>query len=119
MTAFTLPDIAQQPARLPGTLSWVGMEGIALPVKLAGCQVNANVSAGVSLEEADARGIHMSRLYTALDALEHQPLTTTLIHRVLAAFLESHQSLSENAYLSFSGDALLKRDALISPLSGW
>lgn len=119
MTAFTLPDIAQQPARLPGTLSWVGMEGIALPVQLAGYQVNANVSAGVSLEEAGARGIHMSRLYTALDALEHQPLTLTLIHRVLAAFLESHQALSENAYLTFSGEVLLKRDALISPLSGW
>lgn len=119
MTAFTLPDIAQQPADLAGTLSWVGMEGIALPIQLEGSHVNARVSAGVSLEAADARGIHMSRLYIALDELAHQPLTPILIHRVLTVFLESHQTLSENAYLTLSGDVLLKRDALISPLSGW
>lgn len=119
MTAVTLPDIAQQAAQLPGTLSWVGMEGIALPVVLAGSQVNAKVSAGVSLEAAEARGIHMSRLYMALESLEHQPLSQASIQRVLGAFLESHQGLSTHAYLMFNGEVLLKREALISPLAGW
>ncbi len=119
MTALTLPDIAQQTTRLSGTLSWVGMEGIALPVQLAGSHVKARISAGVSLDAAEARGIHMSRLYTALDELAHQPLTMMSFQRVLATFLESHHELSEHAYLDISGDVLLKRDALISPLSGW
>ncbi|MDP1008158.1 GTP cyclohydrolase, FolE2/MptA family, partial [Klebsiella pneumoniae] len=52
-------------------------------------------------------------------SLEHQSLTQTSIQRVLRTFLDSHQGLSEHAYLTFSGDVLLKRDALISPLSGW
>ncbi|AQU83341.1 MULTISPECIES: GTP cyclohydrolase FolE2 [unclassified Halomonas] len=119
MTALTLPDIAQQPSHLPGTLSWVGMEGITLPVALAGSLVSAKASAGVSLEAAEARGIHMSRLYMALESLEHQALTQVSMQRVLGAFLDSHQGLSEHAYLTFSGEVLLKRDALISPLSGW
>ena len=60
MTAFTFYPIL--PNNLPvyrARFPWVGMEGVALPVRLAGSQVNANVSAGVSLEEAGARGIHM------------------------------------------------------------
>lgn len=31
MTVLTLPDVASQTARSPAALTWVGMEGIALP----------------------------------------------------------------------------------------
>ncbi len=50
-------------------LDWVGMQGIALPLELAGKPLMAKVDAGINLraEAAGERGIHMSRLYLALE----------------------------------------------------
>ncbi|MGF0240153.1 GTP cyclohydrolase, FolE2/MptA family [Rhodococcus sp. IEGM1300] len=63
MNALTLPDIAAQASRQTLPLEWVGMCGIALPVLLDGQRLSATADAGVSLDDGDARGIHMSRLY--------------------------------------------------------
>ncbi|SEM61581.1 GTP cyclohydrolase I [Pseudomonas sp. ok272] len=119
MHALTLPDIAAQtsPQALP--LDWVGMCDIALPVLFDGQRISAKADAGVSLDDGDARGIHMSRLYLALQMLEREPLTPTLLRRVLQTFLDSHDGLSHAAYLRIHADMLLKRPAMISPLSGW
>ncbi|MBB3102315.1 GTP cyclohydrolase FolE2 [Azomonas macrocytogenes] len=120
MNLIALPDIASQTHSPQAvTLPWVGMRNIALPVILAGRSVAAFVDAGVSLDDPAARGIHMSRLYMALEALEQQPLTPTLIESVLQHFLATHAGLSQWAFLAIRGAALLKRPALISPLSGW
>ncbi|WP_394424836.1 GTP cyclohydrolase FolE2 [Vreelandella stevensii] len=115
----TLQDIARTSSRLHGTLSWVGMEGIALPLKVAGHTLAGRASAGVSLDDRQARGIHMSRLYLALAALEHQQLTLGTVRQILNKFLASHEDLSQQAFLELAGDALLNRPALISPLAGW
>lgn len=114
-----LDDIASTTSPHTGTLNWVGMEGIALPVQVAGQVIAARASAGVSLDAPDARGIHMSRLYLALAELEHQELSLINVHSVLDTFLDSHQGLSDQAFLEINGEALLRRPALISPLSGW
>jgi GTP cyclohydrolase I len=119
MNALTLPDIAAQASRQPLPLEWVGMCGIALPVLIGNERVAATVDAGVSLDNGEARGIHMSRLYLALERLEHEPLSPDLLRRVLLSFLTSHDGLSNNAYLNIHTDLLLKRPALISPLAGW
>ena len=115
----TLPDIATQPQEHTAPLDWVGMCGIALPIQLDGGHVSAMADAGVSLMDGTARGIHMSRLYLALESLEQQPLTPLAIRRLLADFLASHEGLSNAAYLNLAFDHLLKRSALISPLAGW
>lgn len=119
MNALTLPDIAAQAARQALPLKWVGMRGIALPVWLEGRQLSAKADAGVSLDDGEARGIHMSRLYLALAALEQENLSPALIRQVLQRFLDSHEGLSNSAYLNIHTDLLLKRPALVSPLSGW
>ncbi|MFJ2711366.1 GTP cyclohydrolase FolE2 [Pseudomonas sp. NPDC087346] len=119
MNALTLPDIAAQAARQTLPLEWVGMCGIALPVSLEGQRVSAKADAGVSLNDGEARGIHMSRLYLALEVLERENLSPALLRRVLQQFLDSHEGLSNNAYLNIHTDLLLKRPALISPLAGW
>ena len=120
MNALTLPDIAAQTsAQAQPALDFVGMQQIALPVQLAGMPLACRVDAGVSLDDASARGIHMSRLYLALEALEHQPLTLPAVQRVLRQFLDSHEGLSQRAYLNLRGELLLKRPALVSPLAGW
>lgn len=114
-----LSDVASGLASQDGTLAWVGMENIDVPVLLAGQPLNGKVAAGVSLDAADARGIHMSRLYLALEALEHQEITLSRVNAVLQRFLDSHDDLSNTAFLDLSGDVLIKRPALISPRAGW
>ena len=67
-----LPDIASDQATTSAAgLDWVGMDAIDLPIRIiegeTDLRVPARVSAEVDLHNA-ARGIHMSRLYLALDA---------------------------------------------------
>ncbi|MEO3723844.1 GTP cyclohydrolase FolE2 [Pseudomonas syringae] len=119
MNALTLPDVAAQAARQALPLEWVGMCGIALPVFIEGQRLAAKADAGVSLDDGDARGIHMSRLYLGLEALEQQNLSPALLRKVLQRFLDSHDDLSESAYLNIHTDLLLRRPALVSPLTGW
>ena len=119
MNSLTLPDIATQAARQALPLDWVGMRGIALPVLLEGQRLNAKADAGVSLDDGEARGIHMSRLYLALAALERHNLSPARLREVLEDFLASHDGLSNSAYLNIHCEVLLKRPALVSPLAGW
>ncbi|MGY8872201.1 MAG: GTP cyclohydrolase FolE2 [Pseudomonadales bacterium] len=120
MNSLVLPDVASQVHSYQGIpLKLVGMQGIALPIRLAGQQLNVYVDAGVSLDSPEARGIHMSRLYLALETLEHQELTVPLLDEVLGRFLDSHCGLSKTANLSIKGDVLFKRPALLSQLGGW
>ena len=119
MNALTLPDIAAQASRQALPLDWVGMCGIALPVLFDGQRLSAMVDAGVSLDDGEARGIHMSRLYLALEMLEQENLTPALLRQVLQRFLKTHEGLSNSAYIKIHTDLLLKRPALVSPLAGW
>ncbi|MEO5558606.1 MAG: GTP cyclohydrolase FolE2 [Dokdonella sp.] len=121
-----MPDIASeaQTARA-GALDWVGMDEIEMPVLLAGTddqvqRFSARVAAFVNLHRADARGIHMSRLYLLLDQhLSAEPLTPAMLRRVLRDFLDSHAELSDQARLSVRFDYLMRRAALASEHSGW
>lgn len=120
MNSQTLPDIAAQNAPCLGTLEWVGMNDIALPLTLCGQPVQARADIGVSLDDAGARGIHMSRLYLALgEALHGRPLTLPGIHGLLQHCLDSHEGLSDSASLTLRGELLLERPALVSALSGY
>jgi GTP cyclohydrolase I len=119
MNALTLPDIAAQASHQALPLEWVGMYGIAVPVVFEGQRLGTTIDAGVSLDDGEARGIHMSRLYLALEMLEQELLSPVLLRRVLQRFLDSHAGLSNSAYLTIHADLLLKRPALISPLAGW
>ncbi|KAF1054604.1 MAG: GTP cyclohydrolase FolE2 [Stenotrophomonas maltophilia] len=119
MTTFPLPDVARQAAPSAITLDWVGMQGIAVPVNLLGERLAARADAGVSLDARDARGIHMSRLYLALERLERHELTPALLADLLADFLASHAGLSRRASLGLHLELPLRRPALVSPLSGW
>jgi GTP cyclohydrolase I len=119
MNALTLPDIAVQASRQALPLEWVGMCGIALPVLFDGQRLVAKADAGVSLDDGEARGIHMSRLYLALEQLEQETLSPPVLRRVLQRFLDSHPGISSRASVKIHTDLLLKRPALISPLAGW
>ncbi|WP_175653090.1 GTP cyclohydrolase FolE2 [Pseudomonas sp. Marseille-P9899] len=119
MTALTLPDIAAQASQQSLPLEWVGMCGIALPLRLDQQILHGTADAGVNLSDGTSRGIHMSRLYLALAVFKDAPLSVPLIRRVLRQFLGSHEGLSTRAQLTLRFDVLLERAALVSSESGF
>jgi len=125
-TLRMLPDVAAE-ARpgIGGRLDRVGMDEIELPVLVAGAdgtaqRVSARVAAFVDLGDAEARGIHMSRLYLHLDRhLSAEALTPCTLRRLLRDFLDSHADLSTHAEVRIRFDHLVRRPALASAHSGW
>ncbi|MEP6881610.1 MAG: GTP cyclohydrolase FolE2 [Dokdonella sp.] len=121
-----MPDVAAD-AQVgnAGQLDWVGMDEIAVPVRLANLngdivQSPARVAAFVNLKRADARGIHMSRLYLHVDKhLSSEPLTPCSLRHLLRDFLDSHADLSDRARITVRFDHMIRRPALASDNSGW
>ena len=125
-TARDLPDVAHQAQpHLDGTLDWVGMNNIQVPVQVASQddapqRTSARVDAHVSLERTDARGIHMSRLYLMVEkALTNETLTPCLLRTLLRDFLASHADLSGQARIRIRYEQLVRRRALKSGNNGW
>ena len=101
------------------------MQHIALPLRVgdgAGgtVQVAGSVDVAVDLGDAEARGIHMSRLYLRLqDALSVDALTFAGLRHVLQDCVDSQAGLSTRARLLLRFEQLLRRRALASAHSGW
>lgn len=124
--AKTMPDIASAPHdQLAGKLDWVGMNRIEVPVRVPSgdgstMQVPALISAFVNLDQPDARGIHMSRLYLHLDrALAEHSLTPMALRHLLRDFLDSHADLSTRAMVRIDFEYQTRRKALASDNAGW
>ncbi|MDX1796884.1 MAG: GTP cyclohydrolase, FolE2/MptA family, partial [Hydrogenovibrio sp.] len=121
-----MPDIACQPYNTPqGNLNWVGMSGIELPILVENAQGNpvqlsSQVQAYVSLDDPMSKGIHMSRLYLLLDEMGSKAtLSPKHLNDVLKAFIDSHQGLSQNAFVEFRFDYYERRRSLKSDNAGW
>ncbi len=117
-----LPDVAFESAALARALDWVGMEGIALPVRLndRGLQAAARVDVGVNLRDPERRGIHMSRLYLQLQqALPQARLSALELDALLSGLVESQQGVADRVELVIHYDHLLERPALVSANRGW
>ena len=119
-------DVARDArATVGGRLGQVGMAGIEMPVLVAGGDgrmllTPARVDAFVNLIDPEAKGIHMSRLFLAVQqALVDQELSPQAIEGVLSDFLRSHQDISDGAYVTISYDAMVLRPALKSANKGW
>ena len=120
-----LPDVAFDAADLARPLDWVGMQNIALPLRVASATgeaitVPASVDVSVDLRDADARGIHMSRLYLELQhAFASETVTPAGLRRVLQVLVDTQGGLSTRARLALRYEHLLLRPALASEHAGW
>lgn len=120
-----IPDIANhETPSFAKTLDKVGMSGIEVPVKIeteAGTVLtHGKARAFVSLDDAESKGIHMSRLYLATQTrFEEDVFSPKLLEETLSEFLISHKDLSETAHLSIEFEIPLKRKALLSDNAGW
>ncbi|MGB1008451.1 MAG: GTP cyclohydrolase FolE2 [Thiolinea sp.] len=121
-----MPDVASQPHAGPkGALNWVGMSEIEIPVFVLNnqgekIQTLAHVQAYVNLADPDGKGIHMSRLFLALDEmLAMHELTPELLHKTVQRFVTSQHGLSTAAFLQCRFDYFEKRPSLKSNNRGW
>lgn len=114
-----LIDVASHRPQWGGALAQVGMDQIALPVVLAGQSIVVYIDIGVSLDDAEQRGIHMSRLYQALQTIAGLDLTPEMIKQVLNQCLQAHEAISSKASIKITGELPLERSALISDFKGW
>lgn len=121
-----MPDVAHQTsASLEGTLDWVGMSQIEIPLMVQGDeaaprQVSAKVEAMVNLIQPQAKGIHMSRLYLLLEQLSNEDVLSQMsLNQLLQDFIASHDDLSDGARVRFAFDYHLQRASLISNKKGW
>jgi GTP cyclohydrolase I len=121
----TLPDVAFDAAAAARPLDWVGMSNIALPLRVASgtgetLQVAASADVSVNLVDANARGIHMSRLYLELQhAFTGEVVTPAGLRRVLQTLVDTQAGLSTHARLVLRYEHLLLRPALASEHAGW
>ena len=120
-----LPDIASN-EEITGIhpLRWVGMEAIALPVYIEtdGTEpipVTATADAFVSLDDPNAKGIHMSRLYLLLKGkLAHKRLNTRTLTSLLEEMVSSQDGISHSSMARFAFDLPLVKEALLSGETG-
>lgn len=120
-----LPDITSTPSDdKTDTLQWVGMEDIAVPIHLEighnqQQTVVAKASVYVSLDQASAKGIHMSRLHARLNQLSYQTFTQETFHSLLHDMVISQAGISANAKVRLRFDIVLPKPSLLSKQSGF
>ncbi|MEM7811570.1 MAG: GTP cyclohydrolase FolE2 [Planctomycetota bacterium] len=121
-----LPDVAADSvAAVPGTIDRVGMSGVDLMISLPSddgepLRLPARADAQVSLDDPDAKGIHMSRLFLTLDNFAATTdLTPSTAGSLVESFVDSHHPLSAGGFLRMTFDYPLRRESLLSGLSGW
>jgi len=121
----TLPDIASElKAEISSPLQWVGMEKIAVPIslrlttdKLQTLCAEANVF--VSLEEVEAKGIHMSRLHKAINRLAEIECNRSNLEILLIDIIDSQQGIGHQAKIELGFDIVVNKPALLSDEGGY
>lgn len=121
-----MPDVAvDSVASAPGKLDLVGMTAIEVALRLrdetgAALRIPARVDAFISLDDPYARGIHMSRLFLALQQeLAKHEFSLAVVEPLLAAFVASHAPMSSSSHVRIAFDYLARRESLRSDLAAW
>ncbi len=125
MLTNTLPDVTSHSnVDTPLPLQWVGMEGVAIPVsidmqmgKLQTVVAKADIY--VNIEQAQAKGIHMSRLHLLVNKLAEIECNKASIESLLNAMIHSQPGISGEAKIKLAFEVLLKKAALTSGESGY
>ena len=121
-----MPDVASSMKRhIRSKLDWVGMSEIHLPAKvsdtLAGERpVSTSIQAYVNLDNPDAKGIHMSRLYLMLEeTFGDLSVSARSIKQLLQNFMSTHEGLSTRAFVQLDFEYSMRRPSLKSSYAGW
>jgi GTP cyclohydrolase I len=120
------PDIANTDlSNIKTTLNLVGMSNVELPILIKDISGKTNIQPAicelfVSLDDMNAKGIHMSRLYLhAQDHLAKNSIGFESLRELCEIFISSHADLSSQAKVIVNFDYMSLRPALKSDKSGW
>lgn len=125
MLKRVLPDITSHSiTEIPYSLKWVGMEEIAIPLKVSlesgeVQDTSAKANVYVSLDTPTAKGIHMSRLHLVLNQLGEKQLGKESIEALLEEMVESQSGIGNKAKIELKFELLLRKKALLSDESGF
>lgn len=124
MTRVDVPLLLVPDAHAPKKAGTGGptapLSALGLPHSSPMTVVQGQASGYVSLDDPDARGIHMSRIYGILATeLPSRPLGFENLCRVLDLLLESHQGISKRAEVTVNYSHLAAMPALLSGREGW
>jgi len=120
-----IPDIANTKTELPAKLNKAGMSEIEVPVRLEVPNFGKYFTMGyadayVSLDDHTSKGIHMSRLFIALqNTLESKPANFKSIKNILEEFTLSHKDSSHSAFVNLRFQYPVRQKALLSENYGW
>jgi len=121
-----MPDVARDSvAEVPGVLDRVGMSRVETAVRIRdvfgrSMILPATADVTVSLDDPDAKGIHMSRLFLALqESFTAEDFSFSQFERVLRRLVESQMETSRSSHLRLSFDYLAERRSLLSENAGW
>lgn len=125
MSLHSLPDItSEEKTESPSALNWVGMENIAVPLMINFDDGNHQTTSAksnifVSLDNSNAKGIHMSRLYTVINQLGYRSCEQASIEELLGKMIDSQEGLSTQSKIELSFDIILQKPALLSNTNGY
>lgn len=119
-----LPDVSHEiKAHIEETVERVGMENIEMPIRLSVdgevFLLPAKIDAFVSLDKAEAKGIHMSRLYLTLQNKLQKPVSFEVVKEILSEFISNQKGLSNSGFVKISFTLPVNRKALKSEQTGW
>ena len=118
-------DVSRQEPSVQGHIDRVGIENLEIPIRIQfgseALQLPALVTAMVSLDDKNMRGIHMSRIYLILhDLLSKKTLDLKVLKEILQELVISQNGISKKSYLKFDWKWPVKRKALKTDLmEGW
>ena len=116
----TLPDITSKNVESNAlALEWVGMDKIGIPIVIDKQTFVASANVYVSLDDANVKGIHMSRLYAKLNEMAKLECNATNLHQLLITTLDTQQGISGNARLSLSFEYIINKPSLLSANTGY
>lgn len=123
---LALPDIFEQlNSEVEATLDKVGMQSVQMPIRMRDQKgqsllIPAEVDIFVSLDDKEAKGIHMSRLYRELESfLPSADFSIELLKDLLSRCVETQKGLSHSGYIRIAWTLPVERRALKSDLIGW
>lgn len=125
MLLESLPDTMKESNQgYASALQWVGMEAIAMPIVLPDngnetAKLTASCDVFVSLDNPDAKGIHMSRLYGLINQLNAFELNQHHVENLLNDIITSQQGNSDNAKLVVRFSWVFNKKSLLSGGSGF
>lgn len=120
-----MPDVARHVHEAPqGTLDWVGMSEVAMPIPVSDDTGTSNVQAAVQmyvdLADSHVKGIHMSRLYRCLgQSVGEEALSPVSLVELLHDLRKTHKGTANCALVNLAFDRMLNKPALVSDNSGW